>query len=143
MSMPTPPLPPPLLTRLRMGFRQIRRNRVQMQVAPSSSIIASPHPNTTILSDKLRLNSLSIICPTCSACSNTKWHQLIFSVLHDYHDLPKPRSEAPPSPCPVTVPPSPSSPTSHTHAPTQSPSQPAPAPQVVTRSGRVIRRPVH
>ena len=131
---------------IRTGSRQMRRNRIQVQLAPPSSTTASQHQtNTTpLLPDKLRPSPLN---PRPSYVPST-----VFTASpNDARPSPMPSNATPSTP---TVPPEPSSevpsplgsvtppPASPSPIPRVSPVSPSPpAPQTVTRSGRVIRRP--
>ncbi|KAL9987569.1 hypothetical protein ACROYT_G001902 [Oculina patagonica] len=131
---------------IKTGSRQIRRNRVQVQLAPPSSTIASPHQtNTTpLLPDKLRPNPLNqrpsyVPSAVFTASPNDASLSSMPSNAPPSTPavLPESSSEVPSSPCPVTPPPASPSP-----IPCASPVSPSPpAPQTVTRSGRVVRRP--
>ena len=131
---------------IKTGSRQIRRNRVQVQLAPPPSTIASPHQtNTTpLFPDKLRPNPLNqrpSYAP--SAVFTASPNDASLSPMPSNAPpstptvLPESSSEVPSSPCPVTPPPAYPS-----RIPCASPVSPSPpAPQTVTRSGRVVRRP--
>ena len=130
------------------GRSQIRRNRVQIQLAPPQLTGDSPPQNrsASTLPDKLLPNSLSATAPpsltpkssaslslTPPRSSESSSSMLspapVASLSPSADDTPPAVSLSPPSPCT----PSPTSPVS------SSPS--FPKPPTVTRSGRIIRRP--
>ena len=125
------------------GGRQIKRNRIQVQLAPSphhsmdSPSGSQPEPT---LPDKLLPNSLTAMTPTSqrpprtattfSATPSSVPDNPVSSTVDE-----TPLTASPSPPCSVTQPP-----TLRQVSPISS-SPSLPRPQTVTRSGRVIRRP--
>ena len=136
---------------IKTGTGQIRRNRVQVQLAPPFNTV-EPQPETTNnsnLPDKLRSCSLNpTLSFTSSATPTTTSSDASSSSASPEAPTTAPSDVNPStstaSALPSPVPGQPTPPCLHStptpHALPQSPSQPAP--QIITRSGRVVRKPV-
>ena len=133
---------------------QIRRNRVQVQLAPPLNN-AEPLPGTN-LPDKLRSYPLNPASSSASSAAPTATPNGVSPSLASSGAPTAAPNDVSPSSLPSTVssstsctwpeaaPDAPIPPCLHnppiSNAPPQSPSQPAP--QIITRSGRVVQKPV-